>query len=214
MASGGLDSTVLAYWLDARDIRYHILFLDYGQHCAQTELDTLQRVLPRDSKSCIHVASIGSLLRNSPSRLIREADLWHDQITAESLIIPYRNLLLLSAGAAFAASVGATALYAAFINSNHATEIDATKDFLDNLTVLFSAVGAVSVFMPFREMSKSEVALIGIELNAPVGLTYSCQASSTEHCGACPNCVDRTAALQSASYFEATGSRTSVAQSR
>jgi 7-cyano-7-deazaguanine synthase len=136
--------------------------------------------------------------------LIKEADLWRDDIAADDLIIPYRNLLLLSAGAAFAASVGATALYSAYINSNHAREIDATKEFLDNLSTLFSAVGGVTVSMPFREKSKSEVAVIGLELNAPIGLTYSCQASASVHCGACPNCVDRIAALKAASRHEMT----------
>lgn len=50
--------------------------------------------------------------------------------------------------------------------------------------------------MPFRNFSKYEVAKLGIELQAPVGATFSCQASPDIPCGACPNCVDRLKALR------------------
>jgi 7-cyano-7-deazaguanine synthase len=50
--------------------------------------------------------------------------------------------------------------------------------------------------MPFRNYSKYDVAKLGIDLNAPIGMTFSCQASSSIPCGACPNCVDRLDALK------------------
>ena len=34
LASGGMDSTVLAYDLASKGLNIIILFLDYGQHCA------------------------------------------------------------------------------------------------------------------------------------------------------------------------------------
>lgn len=50
--------------------------------------------------------------------------------------------------------------------------------------------------MPFRYKSKYEVAKLGIELDAPIGTTFSCQASAIIPCGACPNCVDRLEAIR------------------
>ena len=41
-----------------------------------------------------------------------------------------------------------------------------------------------------------KVAKLGIELKAPIGATFSCQASPDIPCGACPNCVDRLNALK------------------
>lgn len=202
LASGGLDSTVLAYWLASSGIRFRCLFLDYGQHCASTELAALREILPSEFDGGIHIANIETLLTSSPSRLIREADLWQHAVTADDLSLPYRNLLFLSAGAAYAASIGAGALYSAFINSNHAREIDATKVFLDGVAGLLHSVGSVRIEMPFREMSKIDVALLGLALGAPVATSYSCQISATVHCGSCPNCVDRIAALSAAAAAE------------
>ena len=45
LASGGMDSTVLAYDLAQKSENIIVLFLDYGQHCAEKELDTLRKVI-------------------------------------------------------------------------------------------------------------------------------------------------------------------------
>jgi 7-cyano-7-deazaguanine synthase len=87
-------------------------------------------------------------------------------------------------------------VYSAFINSNHAKEIDCSSAFFDKLGGLLSNYGSVKIEMPFRDMSKYEVAKLGIKLRAPIGETFSCQASSVIPCGACPNCVDRLEALR------------------
>ena len=39
LASGGMDSTVLAYDLANRKQNIILLFLDYGQHCKETEYE-------------------------------------------------------------------------------------------------------------------------------------------------------------------------------
>ena len=67
---------------------------------------------------------------------------------------------------------------------------------LHKLEGLLSEYGSVKIKMPFRDMSKYEVARLGIELQAPIGKTFSCQASPDIPCGACPNCVDRLNALK------------------
>jgi len=196
LASGGMDSTVLAYYLLNRGDAFAPLFVDYGQHGRDEELQTLQEVLPAQVVPRINTISTADVYRESSSRLVREADLWTDDIKAQDLYLPYRNLVLLSVAAAWAQSVGAKTLYAGFINSNHAQEIDATTEFLDRLAAVFQDYGGVRVQTPFRHMSKSEVARLGQGLGVPLGKTFSCQASSKVHCGACPNCVERLKALE------------------
>lgn len=196
LASGGLDSTTLGYWLAARGIGFQPLFINYGQHCAQTELATLRRVLPDEWGPSLEILQIKDIYRGSSSRMIREPNLWEDEVSSEDFYLPYRNLLLLTVGAAYAQAGGYTHLYAAFINSNHAKEIDCSAEFFQKLAVLLKEYGTVEVEMPFRNMSKYEVARIGIGLQAPIGETFSCQASSGIPCGACPNCVDRLDALR------------------
>jgi 7-cyano-7-deazaguanine synthase len=93
-------------------------------------------------------------------------------------------------------TLGLNYVYSAFINSNHAKEIDCSNDFFNNLENLLSEYGSVKIEMPFRNFSKFDVAKLGVELGAPIGSTFSCQASPVIPCGACPNCVDRLYALK------------------
>lgn len=196
LASGGLDSTTLAYWLVKEGIQFIPLFIDYGQHCAVTELESLRKVLPESHLDKIEIIDIKSIYKHSRSRFIQAGDLWSDTITADDLYIPYRNVLILTVAASFAQTLGYSNVYSAFINSNHAKEIDCSNEFFDRMESILKEYGPVKINMPFRSYSKYEVAKIGISLGAPIGATFSCQASPTIPCGACPNCVDRLDALK------------------
>jgi 7-cyano-7-deazaguanine synthase len=195
LASGGMDSTVLAYDLAQKKLNLIILFLDYGQHCVKKEYETLKGVLPEIYKKNIRIVKISDIYSESKSRMIIEANLWVDNIVADDLYLPYRNLLFLSIASAFAQSIEVKNVYAAFINSNHATEIDCSMEFFTRLEALLDVYGSVKVIMPYRMMSKTDVAQLGLSLNVPIASTYSCQVNSQNPCGACPNCVDRIEAI-------------------
>lgn len=196
LASGGLDSTTMAYWLKKQQIEFVPLFINYGQHCADTELKSLKKVLPTEYQDKIECIDIQSVYAKSRSRFIREANLWEEEITADELYIPYRNVLLLTIGATFAQTLGLNNVYSAFINSNHAKEIDCSNEFFDKMEGMLKEYGSVKINMPFRYYSKYEVAKLGVSLGAAIGETFSCQASSIIPCGACPNCVDRLEAIR------------------
>lgn len=198
LVSGGLDSTVLAYAYAAARAEVLPVFIDYGQHAAATELQTARQVLPPALAEQIHVLNLRDPFVGSPSLLIKETDPWSRLLSAAELHLPYRNLFLLTAACAFAATRGLKKVAAAFINSNNANEIDASLSFLTSLNGLMGANGGVQVEFPLRYKSKTEVAKMGLELKAPIALTFSCQINSVRHCGACPNCVDRLNALRDA----------------
>ena len=197
LASGGMDSTVLAYDLADKGQNVILLFLDYGQHCAAKELETLKKVVPTVYEDNIRIVKVGDIYRESKSRMIVEANLWTDSVVADDLYLPYRNLLFLSIASAYAQSIGAKDVYSAFINSNHAKEIDCSMEFFTKLESLLQSYGSVKINMPYREMSKREVARLGIKIGAPVASTYSCQVNADNPCGACPNCVDKIDAINS-----------------
>lgn len=202
LASGGLDSTTMAFWLIKHNIDFIPLFINYGQHCVETEYETLKKVLPENYIDKIEVIDVSSVYKKSKSKFIKPADLWEDEITADDLYIPYRNVLLLTIGATFAQTLGLSNVYSAFINSNHAKEIDCSNEFFEKMENMLTDYGSVKINMPFRNYSKFEVAKIGIELGATIGLTFSCQASPIIPCGACPNCVDRLEALKMLENYE------------
>jgi 7-cyano-7-deazaguanine synthase len=196
LASGGLDSTVMAYWLRDKGVKFIPLFLDYGQHFIDIEYSKLSRLLPEEYKSIIKVIKLHDIYEDSISRMIKEPNLWKDTVVADDLYLPYRNTLFLTVAAAYAQSRGIKKIYSAFINSNHAKEIDCSVQFFDTLGKLLSDYGTVTLEMPFRNLDKTQVAKIGLELKVPIAETFSCQANSEVHCGVCPNCVDRLEALK------------------
>jgi 7-cyano-7-deazaguanine synthase len=196
MASGGMDSTVMAYWLRKRKKEVLPLFVNYGQHCSGIEYRTLKKVLPKKYLKNLITVNVSDIYKNSNSRLILEADLWKEKVKAEDLYLPYRNLFLLTIGAIQAHIYKCSDVYAAFINSNHVKEIDCSTRFFNNLNKMLGSMGSIKIKLPFRYLSKTQVSRIGLSLKAPIAETYSCQMFSKVPCGACPNCVDRLTALE------------------
>ena len=133
LASGGMDSTVLAYKLAKENKNVVILFIDYGQHCKDKEYQTLLQVLPEEYVDNVRVIKIGDVYKESNSRMIIEANLWEDNVVAEDMYLPYRNILFISLASAYAQSMGIKDVYTAFINSNHAKEIDCSMEFFTKL---------------------------------------------------------------------------------
>ncbi|RWG23829.1 MAG: hypothetical protein EOQ53_02625 [Mesorhizobium sp.] len=77
LASGGLDSTTVAYRLAADGVDVFPFFLDYGQHCVEMEWDRVNEVLPRGMRRPER-CDISDIFNGSSSRLIKEADLCYD----------------------------------------------------------------------------------------------------------------------------------------
>lgn len=197
LASGGLDSTTVGYQLAAAGTAVIPIFFDYGQHCVEIEWNRVNEVLPLAMQRPERLR-ISDIFQGSKSRLIREANLWTEEVQDDDLYIPYRTLLFFAAAAARAQTIGVLDVYTGFINSNHAKEIDCTAAFMNNLDELTSSIGPVRFHSPFRYSSKADVAKEAARLGVPIGRTYSCQASAQFPCGACPNCVERLNALRGA----------------
>jgi len=195
LCSGGLDSTTLAFWLREQGVSFLPVFFDYGQHCVETEWQTLHSVLPPSALKPQRV-DISHIFAQSSSRLIVEADLWREPVSDQDMYLPYRTLLFFSVAASFAQTRHITEVYSGFINSNHAKEIDCSAKFFNELDALAEHVGPVRFRMPFRQWSKADVVREAVRLQVSVGLTYSCQLFSDTPCGACPNCVERINAIE------------------
>jgi 7-cyano-7-deazaguanine synthase len=197
LVSGGLDSTTVCYLLVSEGTEVYPIFFDYGQHCAETEWAKVKEVLPKKTFPPERL-NISDIFKGSASRMIAEADLWKEAVSDDDLYLPYRTMLFFAVAAARAQTLRILDVYSGFINSNHAKEIDCSTNFMNGLEELSRGVGAVRFYAPFREKTKADVVRRALELEVPIGRTFSCQASSSFPCGACPNCVERLNALAEA----------------
>jgi 7-cyano-7-deazaguanine synthase len=58
--------------------------------------------------------------------------------------------------------------------------------------------GRVEIVTPLIAMRKAEIVRLGLELEAPLDLTWSCYSREDEACGMCDSCVLRLRAFQEA----------------
>ncbi len=117
--------------------------------------------------------------------------------------VPFRNGLMLSAGAALAMSVypdDEVTLWIGVHADDAAGNVyaDCSLDFVNpmNDAITTGTYGKVKVYAPFAgKCSKSDVVRIGLENNAPYELTWSCYEGGEKPCGVCGTCIDRARAF-------------------
>lgn len=195
LASGGLDSTVLLWWLDSHRVAATAVFVNYGHAAAAEEVRSLRTVAP--AGTTVVELSVDRVYEGLDSPSLRARDLWVEEVTDESLHLPARNLLLLTCGVSVAERHDIGRLSAAFITSNITPTGDRSIEFLETARAVGQASSGVVIDYPFLHLSKAQVAELGLELGAPIGASYSCQVAARTPCGACANCVDRLRALAS-----------------
>jgi 7-cyano-7-deazaguanine synthase len=175
LLSGGIDSSGCVQFFLKQHFRVVPLFMDYGQPASLAE-----------SKSARAISSFYKLK-------LRRLSLRPPKIPKEGEIMG-RNLLLLSA--ALIDFGDKTNLIALGIHAG-TRYFDCSKRFTIMCDQLMEGYtdGQVQLVTPFLGMSKAEVWDYCKRNRVPIGLTWSCEASSRRPCGACSSCRDREALL-------------------
>lgn len=117
-----------------------------------------------------------------------------------STYVPFRNGIFLSVAAAFAYSVGAkSVLYGAHADDAAGNAYpDCSLDFVNKMNgaIIEGTGGSVRIYAPFVRKNKSQVVAMGLKLNAPYHLTWSCYEGGDKPCGECGTCIDRIKAFE------------------
>ncbi len=195
--SGGIDSTVCLY-LAAKEFGHKnvvSLSIHYGQRHI-TELDHAQRIC--ENIGIEHHIVIGpelpeSMLTNPD---IPIPDVSYDQIEGISpTYVPFRNGTLLSQAAAIAQAQKGTALYfgAHAEDAQNWAYPDCTPEFIGSMAnaIFIGTYQQVRLITPLEWLTKKEIITLGMGLNVPWHLTWSCYKGEAYHCGICPTCRAR-----------------------
>ena len=209
--SGGIDSTTalaLAINKYGKD-RVIALSVSYGQKhdkeiqaaIAVAEYYGVEHLFLDLRK--IFTYSNCSLLKQSTEKIPEES--YAKQIsktngeTPVSTYVPFRNGLFLSSAASIALSKDCSViLYGAHADDSAGFAYpDCSPMFNDAMNqAIFEGSGhQLKVEAPFVNMTKAEVVKMGLELNAPYELTWSCYEGKDVPCGKCGTCIDRAAAF-------------------
>lgn len=200
VCSSGLDSTVALAWCIARGDDVAILHYCYGSRAQGREVDRIYKIGEFYNIPVI-VKKLNIYDQEDSNLLNPVADIAGGEAGAEYAHewVPARNLVMLSLATAYAEAKG----YNRIILGNNLEEAGAYPDnepeFIDRLNdVMPFAVGDganVRIEMPVGNMMKHEIVALGLELKAPLHLTWSCYKNHTLHCGVCGPCVMRRTAF-------------------
>lgn len=205
--SGGLDCTV-ATSVFAKDYEIHAITFNYGQKAFKRELQAAKEIC--NKMNWTHeVIDLPWLSRISNSSLNTDEEipkLSEDDLdnleksskSASSVWVPARNMVFTSIAVSYAESIGAEKIIVGWDAEEAATFPDNSKEFLETFNELIR-VGSpekIKIEAPAIDLDKEEIVKLGVEVGAPMELSYSCYKGGEKHCGVCESCMRRKRAFK------------------
>jgi 7-cyano-7-deazaguanine synthase len=205
--SGGMDSAVCAA-LAARDHDAYALHFSYGQRTEARELKSAQIVAKAlNFKDFLHLkidifrAIGGSALTDASIDVPKAPE--HEPI-GESVpvtYVPFRNAHFLSAAVSWAEVLGAETVSIGAVEQDSSGYPDCRPAYYEAFQQLIrtgTKEGSIKIATPLIHLRKSQIVSLGLELGAPLDLTWSCYSGAERACGECDSCVLRLRAFEEA----------------
>ena len=205
--SGGLDCTV-ATSVYAKEYDIHAITFNYGQKSFERELEASKKICEKMGfeHSVIDLpwlAQISKSTLNTDEDIpeVSEEDLddmKKSSETASSVWVPARNMVFTSIATSYAESIGAEIIIVGWDAEEAATFPDNSKEFLNAFNELIE-IGSpenIKIEAPAIDLNKEEIVELGLEVGAPMELSYSCYAGRDKHCGVCESCMRRKRAFK------------------
>jgi len=200
--SGGLDSCVTSA---IANLEYELAFahINYGQRTQARELRAFNDIADFYSAKRIiidfnHLAKIGGSSLTDKSIDIEEANLEADEVP--NSYVPFRNANILTACVSWAEVIEAEAIFIGAVFEDSSGYPDCRPDFFDafNSVIDFGTKPEtkIKIKTPIIYLNKNEIIEKGIELKAPLNLTWSCYQNEDEACGVCDSCALRLRGFQ------------------
>jgi len=206
LVSGGMDSCVTAAIANKENDELAFLHVSYGQRTEKREREAYEaladhfQVKLRLVISLEHLAQIGGSSLTDDRIPVTAADLSAPGIP--SSYVPFRNAHLLAAAVSWGEVINATAIYIGAVAEDSSGYPDCRPEFYDAFQNVVDMgtkpETSITIQTPVIAMRKSEIVQRGIELGAPLQLTWSCYKESELACGNCDSCALRLRAFREA----------------
>ena len=131
--------------------------------------------------------------------------------------VPFRNAHFLSVGVSWAEAIGAGAIYIGAVAEDSSGYPDCRPEYYRVFQELIR-VGTrpethIEIVTPVIALKKNEIIRRGMELGAPLHLSWSCYQNDREACGVCDSCLLRLRAFSEAGIADPIRYRRPVAAS-
>ena len=206
LVSGGMDSCVTAAIANQESESLAFLHISYGQRTENRERKAFNDIAEfygvekRFDISIEHLAKIGGSSLTDKNIAVTEADLQSKEIPAS--YVPFRNANMLSIATSWAEVLGAGAIYIGAVAEDSSGYPDCRPVFYEAFQKAIDAGTKpethIQIRTPIIHLSKAEIVKKGIELNAPLHLSWSCYRNEDLACGTCDSCALRLRGFEQA----------------
>jgi 7-cyano-7-deazaguanine synthase len=227
LLSGGMDSCVCAATAQEQHGAGSVALLhaSYGQRTesreakAFREIADFYEVKQRLMVRLEHFRAIGGSALTDPSIAVPENELGAPGPNGSAIpvtYVPFRNAHFLSVAVSWAEAIGAGSIFIGAVAEDSSGYPDCRpeyyKVFQDLIRVGTRPETEIEIVTPVIGLQKSEIIRRGIELGAPLHLTWSCYQNADEACGVCDSCLLRLRAFDEAGVPDPVAYRRAVSE--
>lgn len=206
LVSGGMDSCVTAAIAREENKDLAFLHISYGQltedreHKAFNDIADFYSAEMRLDISIEHLAKIGGSSLTDENIAVTEADLESKEIPTS--YVPFRNANMLSIATSWAEVLDARAIYIGAVAEDSSGYPDCRPVFYEAFQKAIDAGTKpethIEIKTPIIHLSKAQIVKKGVELNAPLHLSWSCYRNEDLACGTCDSCALRLRGFEQA----------------
>lgn len=199
-----MDSCVCAA-LAVRDHDTAAVHVSYGQRTEDRErkaflavcerLGIENRLITRNEA----LRAIGGSALTDPNIAVPEGHTLGQEIPVT--YVPFRNAHFLAVAVSWAEVLGAGQVYIGAVEQDSSGYPDCRPEYYAEFNALIrqgTKEGNIEVVTPLIAMRKSQIVRLGLELDAPLDLTWSCYQGNARACGSCDSCRLRRRAFEEA----------------
>ena len=182
------------------------LHISYGQRTEARERKAFNDIADfygverRLDVSIEHLAKIGGSSLTDEAINVTEADLESKEIPTS--YVPFRNANMLAIAVSWAEVIQANSIYIGAVAEDSSGYPDCRPEFFEAFQKTIDAgtkpATRIEIRTPIIHLSKAEIVKKGIELEAPLQLTWSCYRSEDVACGTCDSCALRLRGFEQA----------------
>ncbi len=196
LMSGGMDSAVVAGWAINQGFDTSALHLNYGQKTQERELKAFHDLCEHFEIKNRLVVDVSFLAQIGGSSLtddtIEVSDANPENTIIPSSYVPFRNANILAIATSWAEVIEAEAIIIGAMEEDSSGYPDCRESFYDAFQEAVN-MGTkpdtnIKILTPIIHNKKSEIILMGNELNVPFEKTWSCYKNSIKACGKCDSC--------------------------
>ncbi len=198
LVSGGLDSCVTAA-IAAEEFEPAFLHVNYGQRTEGRELGAFREIADFYTVERRLVADITYLKQIGGSALTDQSI----NVPQNSLglpgvpvtYVPFRNTHIIAIAVSWAEVIGASKIFIGATEVDSSGYPDCRRSYYEAYNRLIREgtrpETEIDIVTPLIDMNKASVVRRGIELGAPLHLTWSCYSEQDKACGKCESCLLR-----------------------